>query len=294
MSQRLFRTRTGRELPRSLYQLAIDMFAIVQHWQPPPVPAVDRGRIFESILYRYCRARGLTLSETAGSRTIRGCSSASGFRHESDGVIAAPDATVHLELKHLGEELGKNELLIFNQKGLDHLAADNAWFRTMPLFRMIVSGSPLRHEARTFALQWGILAIEPDRLPLLFLHWLAGRDVPHLVGVSPEAQETIWREVPHLVTGLQDRVTRLARVLAGEAEIIGHHRIEKALEHQREAGDHYWMALEAGHPTWLEAIYDDLHRDLNLDHVEDVAIERSARRPIYEQSGIDDRKAHPR
>src|SRR5437588_5255064 len=176
----LFRIRVGPEFPAFLYELAIDMFAVVQHWEPPAIPACDRGRLFESVLYRYCRARRLTLTETAGSRTVRRVASASGFRHESDGVIATPDITVHLELKHLSEDVGKNELLVFNQKGLDFLAADSASFRAKPFYRVIVSGGPLKPEARRFAVQWGILAIEPDRLPLLVLHWLAGRHVPHL------------------------------------------------------------------------------------------------------------------
>ena len=248
-----------------LYDLAIDMFAIVQHWEPPAIPASDRGRLFESVLYRYCRARRLTLTETAGSRTVRRVASASGFQHESDGVIATPDVTVHLELKHLSEELGKNELLVFNQKGLDYLVADSASFRSKPLYRVVVSGSPLKPEARRFAVQWGILAIEPDRMPLLVLHWLVGRHVPHLDWVDEQTQGTIWREVPQLVTPLQERVSRLSGALGGEMEIVSSHRIERAMEHQREAGDYYWMALEEDNPAWLEEKYDGLHRELDLD-----------------------------
>ncbi len=140
---------------------------------------------------------------------------ASGFAHESDGVIATPDLTVHLELKHLTEELGKNDLLIFNQRGLDFLAADSAAVRTKPLYRVIVSGTPLRPEARRFAVQWGILAIEPERLPLLVVHWRAGLHLETLAGVSPETRDAIWNEVPHLVTPLQDRVSRLCGLLQG-------------------------------------------------------------------------------
>lgn len=261
----LFRNREGREFPALLYGLAIDMFALVQHWEPPAIPASERGRLFESVLYRYCRARRLTLTETAGSRTLRRVAAASGFRHESDGVIATPELTVHLELKHLSEELDKNELLVFNQKGLDFLAADNASFRSKPLYRVIVSGSPLQPEARRFAVQWGILAIEPDRLPLLSLHWLAGRQVPHLYNVDEQTQDLIWREIPHLVTPLQDRVSRLSGALVGGAEVVSSHRIERAMEHQRVAGDYYWMALEEEAPTWLEDRYDGLHRELGLD-----------------------------
>ena len=42
-------------------------------------------------LYRFCDRRLLPLSERAGSRTLRNARSASGIRHENDGVIAAPD-----------------------------------------------------------------------------------------------------------------------------------------------------------------------------------------------------------
>ena len=262
----LFRNREGREFPAFLYGLTIDMFALVQHWEPPAIPASDRGRLFEAVLYRYCRARRLTLTETAGSRTLRRVAAASGFRHESDGAIATPELTVHLELKHLSEELDKNELLVFNQKGLDFLASDNASFRSKPLYRVIVSGSPLKPEARRFAVQWGILAIEPDRLPLLSLHWLAGRHVPHLYNVDDQTQDAMWREIPHLVAPLQERLSRLSGALRGGVEVVSNHRIERAMEHQRVAGDYYWMALEEEDPTWLEDRYDGLHRELDLDN----------------------------
>jgi hypothetical protein len=261
----LFRNRKGPEFPGLLYQLAINFFSIVQHWEPPAVLPSARGRLFESVLYRYCHARRLTLTETAGSRTIRRVNSASGFRHESDGVIATPDLTVHLELKHLSAELDKNELLVFNQKGLDYLAADNDSFRSKPLYRVIVSASPLTIAARKFAVQWGILAIEPDRLPLLSLHWLAGRRVPNLDGVDEHTQMQIWREVPHLITPLQQRVVRLSGVLSNGSELVSNHRVENAMKFQLNAGKFYRIALEENDPAWLEDRYESLHRELNLD-----------------------------
>jgi hypothetical protein len=160
------------------------------------------------------------------------------------------------------------ELLIFNQKGLDFLAADGAAFRTTPLYRIIVSGTPLRPEARLFAAQWGILAIEPDRLPLVTLHWLAGRHVPGLDGVDDATQDRMWHDIPNLVSPLQERIVRLASLLAGGGELLGAHRVERALsEYQRRAGDEYWMALEEDDATWLEDRYDGLHCELDLDHV---------------------------
>jgi hypothetical protein len=50
-------------------------------------------------------------------------------------------------------------------------------------------------------------------------------------------------------------------------EIVSSHRIEMVLNHQREAGDYYWQALEEDEPTWLEDRYDVLHRELDLDNV---------------------------
>ena len=49
-------------------------------------------------------------------------------------------------------------------------------------------------------------------------------------------------------------------------EVVSTHRIERAMGHQREAGDYYWMALEEDNPAWLEEKYDGLHRELDLDN----------------------------
>src|SRR5262249_35795936 len=153
-------------------------------------------RFFEDILYRYCDYRRWTLSERAGSRSVRGTYAASGLMHETDAVIVTPDITLMLELKYLSAELGKNELLIFNQKGFDVIAANWRDLRSKPLFRAIVSGTMLSHAARRFALQWGILVIEPERLPLPLVHWLAGSRIDTGGSVDSKRREDIWREIP--------------------------------------------------------------------------------------------------
>ena len=75
--------------------------------------------MFEKLLGRYCDSRDLPIRERPGSKTIRGTKSASGFMHENDTVLGFGGFTVHFELKHLTAEVNKNDLLIFNQKGLD-------------------------------------------------------------------------------------------------------------------------------------------------------------------------------
>src|SRR5205085_4373510 len=116
---------------------------------------------------RYCDRRGLSLSEKSGSRTLNCAYSASGFSHESDAVIATPEINVHVELKHLTQPVAKIDLVSFNQKGLDFLAGEDTRVRCKPLFRVFATATPVETSARIFAIQWGILLIEPDRLPVL-------------------------------------------------------------------------------------------------------------------------------
>src|SRR6266567_386500 len=125
MMEQLLRRRKETPYPGFLMDLVADMFVIVQYWEPPAIPGCERGRLFEDIFYRYCDNRKIRLSERAGSRTLNGQRAASGFLHENDAVVATPDVSIHVELKHLANGLAKNELLIFNQKGLDFVFADN-------------------------------------------------------------------------------------------------------------------------------------------------------------------------
>jgi hypothetical protein len=262
----LFRRRAEAPYPAFLIDLVVDMFAIVQYWEPPAVPACERGRLFEQLFYRYCEKRRIHLNEQAGSRTLNGQHAASGFMHENDAVITTPDVAVHLELKHLSGELAKNELLIFNQKGLDYLFADNHVLRRQPLYRVVLSAGLLSPAARRFALQWGIAVIEPDRLPLLLLHFLAAHHLAGLDQVDVQAQEEIWREVPRLIVPVQERIQQLSKATNGAGEIVSSARIDRALQRlQREIGDAYWTAMDIQNPQWLEERYETLNRDLNLD-----------------------------
>jgi hypothetical protein len=242
------------------------MFALIQHWKPDVMGAA-RGRLFESLLYRYSDACQLPLSERSGSRTVRGVRAASGFMHENDAVLAFPDFTVHLELKHLTEELHKNELLIFNQKGIDYLLAENERLRRLPFYRVILSGGLLSPAARRFAVQWGILAIEPERLPFLGLHGLCGRVLPMLRNVTLQQQDELWDEVPRLIVPLQNRLCRIGRLFEGGEECcIGDYRINWAIDHaQRVLGDYYWDAMDEHNPNWLEDRFEQVCVDCRLE-----------------------------
>jgi hypothetical protein len=245
--------------PKFLYDLVSDCFAIVQCWEPYALTGPQRGRFLEKLFCRYCESKRLPLSEVPGSRTLCGQTSASGFSHESDAVIAMPDLVVHVEMKHLTSQLGKNELLIFNQKGLDFLAAANRTIRRRPLYRLLLSGYPVSEEARRFALQWGIIVIEPERMPLLVLHRFAGHWVPCLKSPAVELQDQIWEEIPRVLVPLQERMRRLVSILGDNEPLISTLRIERMLEiYELQCGDAYWAALDEAVPGWLENTYDAL------------------------------------
>jgi hypothetical protein len=260
-----FLRRQERYYPKWLYKLVADMFAIVQHWELCATgPA--RGRTFENIFCRYCDYRHLSLTERAGARTLRHGRSASGFAHETDAVIGTPSTTVHLELKYLASPLVKNELLIFNQKGMDFLLGTEDCIRRAPFYRVLLSGEILTPEARRFALQWGIIVIEPDRLPLLMVHELAGRLVPNLLRVDLSSQDEIWTEMPKLLSPLHAKIGEFSRISSQGVQTMRRFREDRALDFlQRVVGDHYWMALDMSDPQWLERRYEVLSRILGLD-----------------------------
>jgi hypothetical protein len=266
MPDSLFRRRDERHYPRALYNLTADLFALVQHWQPT-VHGAERGRLFEGLLYRYANARRLPLSEKAGARSLRGVRSASGFMHENDAVFAFPDFTVHCELKHLSSELTKNELLIFNQKGVDYLLAECRTLRGLPFYRIVVSGNLVCPAARRFAIQWGISVIEPERLPILLLHDLCGRFVPDVRGIEPEDPDDLWDEVPSLVTPLQHRLLRMSQIIGKSDEsLIGEYRTNWAINYgQRVVGDYYWDAMDEHNPVWLEERFEQVIEACGLD-----------------------------
>jgi len=254
-----FHRRAEIHFPKFLYDLVSDSFAVVQCWEPCGLSGPERGRFFEQLFCHYCTSKRLPLSETPGSRTLSGQRSASGFLHENDAVITMPDFTVHVEMKHLTSELNKNELLVFNQKGLDFLAAQNRTVRQRPLYRLLLSGYPIAEEARRFAVQWGIVVVEPERMPLLMVHRLSGQKVPKLDRSTTELQDQIWNEIPQVLVSLQQRIRRLASLLTGDEPLLSTLRLQRLLElYQLKCGDAYWAALDNAIPGWLEDAYDAL------------------------------------
>ena len=116
------------------------------------------------MFYRRLQPRGKPLR--AGSHTLAHQRSASGFSHEVDGATQSVDYLTHWELKHLTTELDKNQLLVFNGKGIDYLFGSSAFFAKIPMLRFLLSGWNVGQESRFYTVLWGMMLMEPGRLPL--------------------------------------------------------------------------------------------------------------------------------
>lgn len=261
----LFNIRQIGRLHPVLYRATLAAFQVCRTWAGAGLTGPERGRAFEQALYDAFGRFHLELGGRAGGHSIRGSRSASGFLHESDGVIVAPDVTVHIEAKHLTGSVPKNELLIFNQKGFDYLAADAPQVRKRPFYRLLVSGTALRPEARSFAMMWGIGLVEPDRIPIPLLHWLAGSSLEWPVRPRTSA-DVLWRSLPRLVAPLQDRIRRLSDCVGGRGgEIITRTSLETMAAIQLQASEVLSRLLDERFPQWLEtglfdALSPPLHR----------------------------------
>jgi hypothetical protein len=92
-----FEVRAERRLHPVLYRASLGGFALARLWEGATIHGPERGRAFENALYAFCERERFWLNERAGSQTLCNATSASGLRHESDGVIACADTILHVE-----------------------------------------------------------------------------------------------------------------------------------------------------------------------------------------------------
>src|SRR5262249_45615913 len=121
---------------------------------------------------------------------------------------------------------------------------------------LLVTASELRREARVFAIQWGIMIIEPHRLPLLALHDFAKGGIPGVESSSmPEATE-IAMEVPYFIAPAQERLRRIVSTLDSDEAVLSAYRIERMLEGlQKKVGGQFWRLMDKLDPAWIEGRY---------------------------------------
>lgn len=241
-------------LPENLLDLVARTYSLVEVGGLNGCGA-QRGRNFEQLFYDLCDRRGIHLSERAGARTVAEGRSASGLPHEVDGATRTVEYITHWELKHLSRGVPKNELLIFNGKGLDFLQGTRRPAAHKPVLRFLLSGASVRDECRYFAVVWGIMIIEPFRLPLPLLYEAVARGAA--VCLSPAECDVVRERVYWACRPLQSVVTELhewSSALSGPSPCgPGALRISKeVLDVQEQIGATVVDYLDEHHHDWLD------------------------------------------
>jgi hypothetical protein len=250
-------------LPDNILDVAALAFAVVEvggltGYGP------ERGRDFEKLFYRVCDRRGVYLTERAGSRSLASQRSASGFGHEVDGATRALECITHWELKHLTSELAKNELLVFNGKGMDFLYGSDPLYARIPFRRFLLSGSDVGAESRLYSVQWGIMLIEPGRLPLPLLYEAVARGAGRLLSEHDRAAVrslVVWACRP-----LQDALKEINEWTAGSAQTrcgpLANRHAREVIAIQEQIGLDVIDCLAEQYPDWIDvaakAIWDEV------------------------------------
>jgi hypothetical protein len=215
----------------------------------------ERGRRFERLFYEVCSSRGVVLCERAGSRTLAEQRSASGFGHEVDGATRCIECLTHWELKHLTTDLDKNQLLVFNGKGMDFLYGSTAFFAKIPMLRFLLSGRNVGQESRFYAVLWGIILMEPDRLPLPLLYEAVARGACD--ALRPADCEAVRNELTWACRPLQSVLTDLGQWGDGTAGPTrcgpgANRHAREVLDIQESVGSDVLDYLAEACPDWID------------------------------------------
>lgn len=227
----------------------------------------ERGRNFEKVFYAICDRRSVHLCERAGAISLAGQRSASGFRHEVDGATRSASCLTHWELKHLTTDLSKNELLIFNGKGLDFLYGSSHFFAQIPIRRFLLSGSDIRDECRKFGALWGIMIIEPGRLPLPLLYEAIARGAARCL--SDADCDAVRNQVAWACRPLQAVLQDLVIWSHANAQPPSHcgpaaSRIVNAvMDIQEQIGADVTDYLEEEYSEWIDELANDTWMEVN-------------------------------
>lgn len=242
-------------LPANLLDLVARSYAVVEVGGLEGCGA-QRGRDFEQLFYDLCDRRGVRFCERAGARTVAENRAASGFMHEVDGATRAASCITHWELKHLSVQVPKNELLIFNGKGLDFLQGSRPLAARTPMLRFLLSGASVRDECRYFSVQWGIMIVEPFRLPLPLLYEAVARGAADCL--TPAECDVVRERVFWACRSLQAAVAELHQWGAGTSN--GGSRCgpdalrvaKEVIDAQEQIGATVLDYLDEHHHDWLD------------------------------------------
>jgi hypothetical protein len=241
-------------VPGNLLDLVTRAFTLVQVGGVTGI-GPECGRNFERVFYSLCSSLSIHLAEEAGARTLAETRAASGICHEVDGATRAVDCVTIWEMKYLSGKVPKNEFIIFNGKALDFFQGSKPLFARVPLHRLFLTGSNVRDDCRYYAALWGIMIIEPDRLPLPMLYEAVGRGAS---GALSDADCRAVRErVPWACRSLQKVIGELGSWSTGESNTgicgPGALRVAKeVVDIQEQIGRSVLDFLDEECPDWID------------------------------------------
>lgn len=205
------------------------------------------------------RKRVLVLSPTSEAHLDSG--------HEVDGATRAVRCITHWELKHLTTDLPKNELLIFNSKGLDFLQGFSPHFAKTPFLRFLLSGGNVRDVCRYFAVLWGIMLIEPERLALPLLYEAVARGGAACLSAADcdaVRYRVLWscRSLQSVVRELADWSSSTGSVMRNRCGPSMLRCAKEAMDIQEQIGANVLDYLDEHFPDWIDELADETWREV--------------------------------
>lgn len=133
------------------------------------------GRLFQAALTEIANLLGFSYVQGPGSLNLFGTRAASRLRHELDLAMADPGMVGIVEAKDLRDGIDKNDVMIFLQKTFDYYLGKLSERRRDPMWRFLVSATPVDHELSVLCIQHGLIVVSPEFLPLPMLLRFVGR-----------------------------------------------------------------------------------------------------------------------
>ena len=151
---------------------------LLARFHPPALVGTAGGRQWERWAASTLGASGAWIRQGPGRLTLFGTKSASGLGHELDGGAARGSTTLILEAKAYSDHgPSKEDLMYFDRKTFDLFIARRRTGERGPHYRVLASTQAMEPAFRKYSFLYGIIAVEPDVLPIPLLLQMAGRPV---------------------------------------------------------------------------------------------------------------------
>jgi len=149
---------------------------LLARFHAPALSDSLRGRIWERWAARALPAAGVWIRQAPGGLTLFASKSASGLRHEIDGVGACHSWTTILEAKAYSDRgPSKADLCLFDRKTFDLYVSRRRAGEHGPHFRIMASTQPFDPTMVKYCYLYSIIAVDPNLFPLPMLVRMASR-----------------------------------------------------------------------------------------------------------------------